>query len=309
MKKFLAAAFMVITSIPSQAQAALLTCTEGDQCDFCELIHTLDNIILWVVSVAILIAVIGLMYSGFRMSSSRGNVSTFTDAKDMLVNIIIGLFIIMAAWMIVDTILKTVVGGDFGVWNDPQECGSGMFGAGQAEQAGPLTTTGIEVVAPAGYVNSEEGPGSVIDPGGGVITPYVNDGTGGSVSFSFSSSLAIAQQGHLSSSLAALQTCIAGRVPGGTYVITSVSDNQIANGSRTWEQCATSGCAHTINSCHYGGQNCVGRSYALDIRTSNLNSSQRSGFLEAARACGGYGQDEGNHLHVSIGQAAGCGCY
>jgi len=301
-------------ALPAETNAQLLTCNAGDECNFCELTRTLDNIIDWTVAVAVLIAVIGLMYSGFRMTSSRGDVSTFSAAKEMFGNVVIGLFIIMAAWMIVDTIIKTLAGGDLGVWNDVDSCTGtpGMFDVGDPaaiERLEPEVVEDniIEVATEDGSVYDEEGPGSVIGGGGGEITPYV-DGDDGPVSFAYSASLAVAQQNHSSARLVSFQGCIANRLPGGTYIITSVSDNMIANGSRTWEQCRSGQCQHTANSCHYGGRSCTDGSYALDIRTSNLSSSQRTRFLQAANACGGYGQDEGNHLHVSIGAAAGCGC-
>lgn len=309
MRYFFSLVLFILLLAPLEVtHAQLITCTEADQCNFCELIQTLDNVVNWVVIVATLIAVIGLMYAGFRMSQSRGDVSSFTAAKEMLGNIVIGIFLIMAAWMIVDTILKTLVGGDLGVWHDMERCGAGMLQPGTTDKNIVLRTDEVHVVQPKETVYGEDGPGSIIEPGGAEIIPYVGGGAEGSVSFSFSSSLAVAQQGHISLSLAALQACIARNVLGGAYVITSVSDNLIANGSKTWEECRAGQCQHTRNSCHYGGKSCTDGSYALDIRTSNLSSSQRSNFLQATRECGGYGQDEGDHLHVSIGQAAGCGC-
>lgn len=300
---------VLVFSFPIETNAQLLTCNAGDSCDFCELTHTLDNIIDWTVGVAVLIAVIGLMYSGFRMSSSRGDVSAFSAAKEMFGNIVVGLFIIMSAWMIVDTIIKTLAGGNMGVWNEVEECGSGMFDVrvGQLDiDNKSLSYKSMVVAPPRESVYSEEGAG-LITQGGADINTSATGSDGGSVTFAFEGSIS-GQQQHVSSALARFQSCIAGRSAGGNYFITSVSDNYIISGRNTWEECRAGACQHKANSCHYGGRTCTDGSYALDIRTSNINATQRASVIQAARACGGYGKDEGNHLHVSIGSASGCGC-
>tara|TARA_B100000745_G_scaffold71276_2_gene42732 strand:- start:372 stop:1301 length:930 start_codon:yes stop_codon:yes gene_type:complete len=147
MRFLITASFFLLLLFPAEVtNAQLLTCTEGDECNFCELTQTLDNVVNWTVLVATLIAVIGLMYAGFRMSTSRGDVSTFTAAKEMLGNIVIGIFLIVAAWMIVDTILKTLAGGDLGVWNEIEQCGAGMFQPGVPETVLPLSQAQIRVI-------------------------------------------------------------------------------------------------------------------------------------------------------------------
>ena len=40
-----------------------------------------------------------------------------SQATKLLTNAAFGLVIILAAWLIVDTIMKTLLGGDFGPWN------------------------------------------------------------------------------------------------------------------------------------------------------------------------------------------------
>ncbi len=110
--------FMFVTPMVLFAQGTGLTqCIDGASCNFCDLANTIDAVIRWLVMISILIATIGLAYAGFRMSASRGNPQSFFYAKTLFSNIIIGIFIVMAAWMIVDTILKSMAGGDLGVWN------------------------------------------------------------------------------------------------------------------------------------------------------------------------------------------------
>jgi hypothetical protein len=65
-------------------------------------------------------------------------------------------------------------------------------------------------------------------------------------------------------------------------------------------------CAHTEDSCHYGGTDCPGESYAVDFG----NESYGSQIVEAAETCNSdvYTLNEGDHIHISIGQINGCNC-
>jgi len=168
---------------PSEiAQAQLVTCTEGDQCNFCDLAYSLEKVVSWLVGVAILIATIGLMYAGFRMASSRGDVNTFTYAKTLFGNIVVGLFIIAIAWTVIDVIIKSVTGGDFGVWNEPEQCGV-SFRAGSATYGVTLTpaqilelTETVDQDAVDNFVGDDghglaDGAVPIGDNGGGGCTP------------------------------------------------------------------------------------------------------------------------------------------
>jgi len=68
----------------------------------------------------------------------------------------------------------------------------------------------------------------------------------------------------------------------------------------------TSSCAHSKNSCHYGGTNCAGKSYAVDFG----NETYGNEIYWAAKACqpNAFVLDEDSHIHVSIGSVYNCGC-
>jgi len=111
----------------------------------------------------------------------------------------------------------------------------------------------------------------------------------------------------VSSQLAGLLNCVALKLP--STIINSISD------SRGYVNCIPSAwiasCAHAKYSCHYGGKTCYnsGKSYAVDFSTRNLNVNQ---LILVSKACGAsYVKDESgsaSHIHVSVGQIAGCGC-
>lgn len=100
---------------------ALVACT-GVNCNFCSLAQTVDNVIEWLIAFMVVVAVILLAYAGIRMVISAGDTGAVQEAKTLFTNVVIGIIIILAAWMIVDTILKALTGSDMGVWN-PVNCG------------------------------------------------------------------------------------------------------------------------------------------------------------------------------------------
>lgn len=72
-------------------------------------------------------------------------------------------------------------------------------------------------------------------------------------------------------------------------------------------------CAHAKYSCHYGGRNCRGQSYAVDLDVVGGPEEYKklTDFIkQAAPSCGSpTHQDEGSHVHVYAGDAkTRCGC-
>ena len=106
-----------------ETSPGLVTCTGagGDNpCDFCDFVAMVNGIIQWSFGILATIAVLGLVIAGFRLVTSAGNPDAMSAAKNMFSNVIIGFVIVLSAWLIVDTLIKTLVGEDseFGIWNE-----------------------------------------------------------------------------------------------------------------------------------------------------------------------------------------------
>ena len=119
------------------------------------------------------------------------------------------------------------------------------------------------------------------------------------------------QSSHSSNELGTFLDCMANELPGNVGRVSSISDSEIVNGTFTFEECAEGGqsigCAHRVNSCHYGGQNCVGESYAVDFGDEE-NAIE---IGRAARKCdfGAALIPEGDHIHISVSAGSNfCGC-
>lgn len=85
-------------------------CDTGDVADF------VNGMISFLISILGILAVIVLVYVGFRMVTSMGNVSEWEKSKEMFANVVIGIVLILAAWLIIDTLLRGLTGNGLDVW-------------------------------------------------------------------------------------------------------------------------------------------------------------------------------------------------
>jgi hypothetical protein len=86
-------------------------------CQMCDLVKMGDNIIRFLISIFAVIAAILLTYAGFLMVTAGGNTSQVSKGKGILLNTVIGLVIMLVAWLAVDTIMKMLAGGQaYGMW-------------------------------------------------------------------------------------------------------------------------------------------------------------------------------------------------
>lgn len=98
----------------------------GPDCNACSFVQMISNIIQWLVGILVIIAVLLIVRAGFELVVSQGNPAALTNAKKMMTNVAIGFVIMMAAWTIVDTVIKALVdpSAGFGVWNQISDCGT-----------------------------------------------------------------------------------------------------------------------------------------------------------------------------------------
>jgi hypothetical protein len=124
-----------------------------------------NGLIDWVFGIAVLIAVILIVYAGFLLVFSRGDSGAVSKGKGMLTNTIIGIVIMLLAWTMVDVVMKMFMGGDFGIWNEVQECG-GAYKAGKAKNDIKLNTQSVTVTLPK-VVDKKTDSTDGVNTGGG----------------------------------------------------------------------------------------------------------------------------------------------
>ncbi len=95
----------------------LVPCGYGDNpCDTDDAVNFVNGLITFLISMLGVIAVIVLVIVGFQLVISGGDQGAMKAAKDRFTNIIIGIIIILAAWLVVDTIMRMLTGDGLDFW-------------------------------------------------------------------------------------------------------------------------------------------------------------------------------------------------
>ena len=124
-KKFfaglLSAFFLLVLILPFLTYAAdppgLVKCgtygadgkTINKMCDFNDLIGLINDIIKWIIGISGVIFTISAIYGGFLYMTSGDKPANKDKAKSILWSTLIGFVIILVAWLIVYTLLHTLV--------------------------------------------------------------------------------------------------------------------------------------------------------------------------------------------------------
>jgi hypothetical protein len=110
------------------------------------------------------------------------------------------------------------------------------------------------------------------------------------------------QVGDASPALVAFINCMYSKVP--ALTVNSISSNDLCQNP----YCDTTqeACGHGPNSCHFGGLDCQGMSYAVDFDEQGVICQD---VQVAAYECDltAWFNHEGNHIHISV-NGYSCGC-
>lgn len=88
-------------------KGSLVPCTNN--CDLNSAMQLINNLITFLIKVILFpVAIIMFMYAGYTYITSQGNPSKRADVKKMLKHLILGLLLILCAWLIVKTLLVMI---------------------------------------------------------------------------------------------------------------------------------------------------------------------------------------------------------
>jgi hypothetical protein len=119
---------------PGVTLAALVPCS-GPDCNVCSLVALGQHILTFLIEIGVAIAAIGFAVAGYYMVTSGGDPGQVTKARTIFTNVLIGFIILLAAWLIVDTVMKMLVDNQkLGPWNELICASSVTSGAGQQQQ-------------------------------------------------------------------------------------------------------------------------------------------------------------------------------
>jgi len=119
-------AFAMVAPVLLEAQEGVTTqivpC-EGPNCDFCSLTTLAQRVLNFGIFLAVMVSAALFAWAGFLFLTNRANPTVIGRAKSIFVDVAVGLVLILSAWLIVDTLMKTLTAGKFGPWNEV--CSSG----------------------------------------------------------------------------------------------------------------------------------------------------------------------------------------
>ena len=125
------------------APGNLVPC-EGAGCSACDLVKLGNNVLVWLIGILFIVFAIIAVSAGFGLVTSGGNPEAKSAAKKKMTNAVIGFIVVLAAWLLVDTIMRMLLSGStgeirgYGPWSEV-ECGRQT-----AAQPAPVKLSGSE---------------------------------------------------------------------------------------------------------------------------------------------------------------------
>jgi hypothetical protein len=112
----------------TESKGGLVPCgnTGKAQCNWCDLIQLIQNLINYAIYLGVLIGAIVFAYAGVEYMTMKSDIGFMRSggaggveyAKSLLKGVVTGLVCIMVGWLVIDTLLKALVDdAKFGVWN------------------------------------------------------------------------------------------------------------------------------------------------------------------------------------------------
>jgi hypothetical protein len=157
-------AFFVVPAFAFAAEQKPLVPCDGAWCQACHVVELGQNIINFLVIIASSIAVAIFAWAGFLMLTAAGNESQITKARGMFTNVLFGLVITLAGWLIIDTVMKWAFQGNAS--GQGSELYKEFF-----DKLGPWNQ--IKCVALPKYSATEPGSGNTSGAPGPGLTPGV----------------------------------------------------------------------------------------------------------------------------------------
>lgn len=252
-------------------------------CTLCHFFVMIQNIVDFILAAVFVLAPIFILVGGIMILTAGPKPDQVSLGKRIITSAIIGVVIALLSWTLLNEFLialngfVTVEGRKVGKifdwpWN---EIDCKVKGIGEEEPTGEREGEWCQRSAPPGSDRWILNP-----PPGGADER---------------------QKGDASPQLASFLNCMYAKIS--NLRINSISHNILC--TNPYCDITTTSCGHTANSCHFGGANCAGESYAVDFDT-NVDYSKINQY---AKQCDSTAWViwEGSHTHVSVNGGA-CGC-
>ena len=109
---------LALASLPGAAIAASLSnpivptsCNQAGGCSsVCDIVTLAQNVLNAGIFLAVILSSVMFVYAGARMVMAKGNSNLITSAKKLFWNVLIGIVILLSAWIIVDVLMRSLTG-------------------------------------------------------------------------------------------------------------------------------------------------------------------------------------------------------
>ncbi len=95
--------------VPLLAGAAGLVPCNGPDCTICHLGQLAQNILNFLIYTGVVLCVFVIIWAGFLYLTDGGKTGKATKAKSMFFKVVVGLILMLSAWLIVDLIIRFMV--------------------------------------------------------------------------------------------------------------------------------------------------------------------------------------------------------
>lgn len=109
--------FPALLVAQSQGLPSRIVPCNGVDCTLCDLATLAQNLINTGIFMAVFASAMLFSFAGFLYLTNAA-LGAKDRARKIFTNVPIGLAIMLAAWLVIDTLMKSVLGGSFGPWND-----------------------------------------------------------------------------------------------------------------------------------------------------------------------------------------------
>jgi len=116
---------LVMLAVPALAFAQggglpekVVSCNGAD-CTVCDIAKTAQNVLNTGIYLLVFLSAVLFAWAGWKMLTAGGNSEAYAKGKSIFGNVVIGFVIVLAGWLVVDTLMKTMVdqNGSLGPWN------------------------------------------------------------------------------------------------------------------------------------------------------------------------------------------------
>jgi hypothetical protein len=290
------AVFVVPVMAQAQIFGALIpTCggNFGEDCSFCNLLWMGQKIINFFIYLSVVVATFLFTYAGVLYMTSAPNPGNIEKAHKIFWNVLIGLIVVLGAWLIVDTVMKVFYSeSDFGPWNailcqagTAFEYGEGGGGGVVVGERGPA---GVAMAHDDAINSINEANATLASTGGGNIRVCSTTGCGTSSVYAGCSSVGCTSLEGIGSDVVRQTAAIASGC-GCTVTITGGTE---------------SGAGHAAGACSHGS----GCKIDLDdnpqvdsyIRSQTRALGTRDGYERRLDGNGNEYVLEGNHWDIAV---------